>query len=131
MNGHVERLVEALLVEQLFDVDSVQQWAQAVQQGVRAPVVRAQVSTLGGKERVTLMILIVWDPKETWANGIMENARYARFSLYRDGKLEMFSGGAGNVDGQFKRAKTFRRTVVKSLDDLLTKLNKYVAEAWT
>lgn len=61
------------------------------------------VDTLGHGARVHLLICL--DRKETWANGILQNSRYGRFSLdVTTGRLEMFSGG-------YKCAK-FRRCKV-------------------
>ena len=56
----------------------------------KTPTIRVRRDTLGGEARASLMLVIGFDPKETWVNNIFENSRYARFHLHHDGKLEMF-----------------------------------------
>ncbi len=58
----------------------------------KIPYVSAQVSTLGGKHRPSVMLTVSLDPKETWTNGILENSRYGKIDIRHDGRVELFSG---------------------------------------
>lgn len=104
----------------IFDVTTAPEAVAAIKSGVRAPVVSAQISTLGGPEHVTIMILVCLEPRESWVNGILENSRYARFSLEKNGTMEYFSGRTG---------VKFRKTRAKSIEDAVAKLNAFVASA--
>lgn len=88
---------------------------------VKAPYVNGYLSTLGGPERASIMFTIALQPKEEWTNKILENSLYGKFSLGKDGQLEMHSGS-------YKLKKKFRKTVVKTPEMLVTKLNKWVEE---
>lgn len=84
--------------------------------------IQVRLSTLDGENRSSLMILICLDKKETWANKIMENSRYARFTVCStDNKLEMFSGG-------YKLPK-FRKAKIKDMADLTKKLQGWIDKA--
>lgn len=79
------------------------------------PFVQVDYSTLWGKERADIHILVSFDDRKDWVNWILENSRYARFSLSQDGILEKFSG----------RGK-FRKTKLKDLDkDLIKKFTLF------
>jgi len=88
-------------------------------ENVNAPAVKAQISTLGGAGRHSLMITMSLDKREDWVAGILHNSRYMFFSLSQGGKLE-----------QFNRAHTiepkFRTRTVGSVDDAIAKINTYI-----
>jgi len=93
--------------------------ALKIQDSINAPFSRVNISTLGGKERASLLITISLDPREEWANGIIENSRLTRFHLSHDGILDQFH--------RFSRpVKPFRKTRVKSIDDAIVKINTYL-----
>jgi len=94
---------------------------QELEGKINAPFVRVRISTLGGKDRATLMLTISLDPREEWANGIFENSRYMRFHLGQNRVLEQFVLSVPN-----KRPTKFRKTRVKSLDELAIKINQYI-----
>lgn len=106
----------------VFDITTVDEWGQKIQRGINAPVVNVTKSTLGGPERVSLLLLVALDKREDWPNNILENSRYFRLHLSNDGTLEMFSG-------HVRPAKNFRKTRVTSADDVVAKVNRYVIEA--
>lgn len=83
---------------------------------IKAPLVYGSISTLGGAHRATLMLTVVLDEKDDWPNGIMENARYHRYSIDNEG-IENFSG-AGRP---FMRKGKF-----KSFDDVARKINLHL-----
>jgi hypothetical protein len=107
-----------------------------------APVVRVQLSTLGGVDRASLLLLISLDPRESWENNILENSRYARFSVYRkiyksrkgnivDGfEVEHFSGSFSysNIPTLKTERLTFRKAKVETLDQVANKIKEYVAK---
>lgn len=111
------KLIEAVLREGVFDVHTAEQWITHIKSGVHAPVVRADKSTLGGADRVSIMMTISLDPKESWHNGILQNSRYMNMHLSNDGTLEQISGSK----------LRFRKTRVTSSDDVVAKLNKFIA----
>lgn len=87
---------------------------------IKAPYVNATVSTLGGDEQATLYLVASLAPKDKWENGILENSRYFRMSVTRDGTMEVFSGhGTGK----------FRKSQAKSMDDVVARINAYIAKA--
>ena len=92
--------------------------AKLMQNKIEAPYVGAQVSTLGGKERVTILLVVSLDKKEDWSNHILENSRYMRFHFYNTGVLEEFSGS--------RFSKKFRKTTVKSVAEAIAKINQYI-----
>ena len=104
----------------IFNAEDKDELLRKVKSEIKAPVVGAQISTLGGADRATIMLVVSLDPKDEWSNGILENSRYFRMSLERDGKLKLFSGGHG--------MKTFRRRRVKSVDDAIKAINQYIQQ---
>ena len=91
----------------------------ALKAGVKAPYVAGYVSTLGG--RPSVMLTFSLDPRESWANSILQNSRYAQMSVhYPDRKIEHFSGW---------RLGKFRKAAFKSPADAVAKLNKWIAQA--
>ena len=83
---------------------------------IKAPYVHTEVSTLGGVARASAMLTVSADPKSKWANGILQNSRYAMFRIDRDGTIENFHG----------RLKHMRRIKVKTLPEAVTKINRYL-----
>lgn len=104
----------------IFDAASADSAVTKIKEGIKAPSVGVKKSTLGGDANVSIMILVSLDKKEDWPNNILENSRYYRMSLLKDGTLEMFSGGT-------KKSK-FRKTKAKSVEDTIAKINKYNGE---
>lgn len=102
----------------IFDIASAPTAVEAIKSGIKAPVIGAQVSTLGGPERASIMIVVGLEPKESWVNGIFENSKYARFRLDRNGVMESFVNNTGTK---------FRKTRAKSIEDVIAKLNAFIA----
>ena len=94
--------------------------AEKLQNLIKAAFVRVRYSSLGGKERASLLILVAIDPRETWINGILENSRYIRLHAGYDGKVEYISGCFG------REIKKFRKANFTTLEDLAAKIQKYV-----
>jgi hypothetical protein len=103
------------------DSEGRERMEEALRQCV--PHARVHLSTLGGKGNESLMILVCFDPKESWANGILENSRYSRFHLCSDRELELFSGGLKRELGV-----GFRKTKAKSVDDATDRIRDYISK---
>lgn len=84
---------------------------------INAPYVGGYKSTLGGAHRVSLLLVVSLDPRETWQNGILENSRYTKLSIYVDGTIEDISGHG---------MTRFRKSRAKSFDDVINKINKWI-----
>jgi hypothetical protein len=84
------------------------------------PFARATRYTLGGEERASIAFTVSKDDKATWANGILENSRYAKFMLDSDGSLKMLA--SWNVP-------KFRASKVKDINHALKRLNDWAAIA--
>lgn len=86
---------------------------------IKAPFVRCSISTLGGKEQASLMIVISLDSRENWAYGIIENSKHSHFHWEHTGVLEQFSK-------DYKIEIKFRKTKAEKLDQVIEKINKYI-----
>jgi hypothetical protein len=91
---------------------------EEIQEGLKSvfPYVKTQLSTLGGIERASILVTLSFDSKETWANDILHNSRYAMFSIHSDMKIEKFSG---------YQTPKFRKANYKSNSDFITKLKEW------
>jgi hypothetical protein len=100
---------------------------ESIKSQINAPYVSARISTLGGYGRASLMMAISLDPKEDWANNIFENSNHMRFSLGQDGLLDQFVLSVYDKSrNRVRGIKKFRKTMVKSTDEMITKINKYI-----
>jgi hypothetical protein len=88
---------------------------------IDAPYVNAKVSTLGGEERVSIIMVISLDEKLTWGNGILQNSRNMGFRVSNDGTVEQLS-----LTYKLKDEK-FRKTRVTGVGDAVSKINKYLS----
>jgi hypothetical protein len=84
------------------------------------PVVAGSVSTLGGAHRASVLLTVSLDPRESWANHILENSRYAKFHLSYDGTLEQISG---------YRIGKMRKSKANSITDAGRKLREFLHKA--
>lgn len=107
---------ELISEETVFDVQSADEWGPKIHEGLKArlPFVGVQKSTLGGPERVSLMIQLSLDPKESWANKIFQNSRFAHLHLHNTGELEMFTCQ--------HNLKKMRKTRVKTPEEVVKKI---------
>ena len=122
---HSSRIVEDL-VNSLFDVDTADLWLTGLKQRIDAPIVQGTKSTLGGAERVSISVRVVLDPRESWANGILENARYFNIWINRDGTMECTQ--ASGPPPTYRFSKKFRKTKCRSLEDAIDKINQFIDE---
>jgi hypothetical protein len=87
----------------------------------RTPYVSVSYSTLGGEANAAFLICASFDHKDTWTNGILENSRYTRISIDKDGTIKEFSRSYNNVK--------MRKTKAKTLEEALAKINVYLDKA--
>jgi regulator of replication initiation timing len=106
----------------LFDVTTAPDVVEELKTKINAPHIYPNISKLGGPEHVSILFTVALDPRETWINGILQNSRYMQLSLDNNGVLEHFSGDPGIE-------KRFRKTRVKSVEDLINKVNSYISLA--
>jgi hypothetical protein len=102
----------------LFNADTAEALAVRLMAEIKAPFVKAYVSTFGGAQNSAVMMTVGADPKESWVNGILENSLYGKFHISMDGAVERHSGPLW-----------FRRRRVKSVDELIAKVNAAVEAA--
>lgn len=105
----------------VFNVNTAPKSVNKINKNIKAPVISSYSSTLGGEDRVTILISLSLDKRSTWYNDIYENSRYMRFHLDNDGTLEQF-GLSHTI------TKKFRKTNAKSVDEAINKINKYISE---
>jgi len=105
--------------EFIFNVGNSQEFLKSLLGGLNVPYKSGRVSTLGGNENVSILFSISLDNRGEWESGYIENSRYARFNLERDGTLEHFSG---RIEG----IKKFRKCKVKDFKGAIDKINKWL-----
>lgn len=84
------------------------------------PYVNGHISTLGGENHCSTMLVFSLDKKEDWAHGILENSRYARVHIHETSKgyeIEFFSV-ARSIGAKF------RKSTVKDENKVIEKFNK-------
>jgi len=99
----------------LFNVETAQSIVERLKEEINSPFVNAYVSTLGGRENVSILLAVSQETKEEWANGIFENSSYRRFHIDNDGTVENFT---------CSKLSKVRKFTAKSIDDLICRLNK-------
>ena len=80
----------------------------------------------------TIMLLVSFEPKTEWTNGYVENSNYFRMSIYKDGKMEVFTQSLyepGKPVSYETRLKIkFRKATAKSAKDAADRAVKFVKE---
>jgi len=102
----------------IFDINNVTEVCEKIRTEINLPLVYAQFSTLGGDEHVSIMPTLCWEERDNWKGGYIENSKFARFSIERDGVIECFQ--------KSKIGLKFRKTKAKTIDQVIEKLNNYV-----
>ena len=98
----------------LFDYESVEDAKVQLKEGLDFPYVGVQSSILGGKEDVSILVTVSKDPESEWANHILQNSRYAKIHILRDGTVEQFVGWKLKM----------RKFKGKSIEHAIEKINK-------
>jgi len=102
---------------ELFDVNSAQKTIEYLSNNIEAPFVQAYYSTLGGKDKVSILIAISLDQKKDWPNKILQNSNYIKLYFASNGDIEYI---CGNKIGGFRKIKS------KSIVEAVEKINKYI-----
>lgn len=76
----------------LYDRDSIDFFKQELRMKLKFPYVKIRISSLGGKDNLSIFVAISKDEPETWVNGIFENSRSAKIRIGNDGEIEQISG---------------------------------------
>jgi hypothetical protein len=106
----------------IFDTNTDEQRARTAKyltSNINAPYVHAEVSTLGGYDKASAMLRISLDDRKEWSNDIFHNSRYLFIRLERNGELDPFAQS-------YKLGKKMRKSHVKSLEDAVEKINKFI-----
>ena len=108
---------------QIFDYDSAKKDAKTIEKYLQrvAPVVKVSVSSLGGRDRVSLVGKLTLDQKRDWPNGILENSRWFIFHLDRFGTLEVHKGW-------FKIKDKLRKSRNKDIKTAIARMLKYFSK---
>ena len=97
--------------------ETADQFIEDLKKGIKAPWVRIQKSTLGGKTVPAMIIIkLSFQPKEEWENGIFDNSDWQMINLYQKGM---------QISSRFGRFK-FRKTKFKNSDDAVKKINAWI-----
>lgn len=101
----------------MFNINNVDSLINEIK-AFKLPYINCYYSTLGGKENISILIIISKQVKETWPSGILENTAYSKLHLYNNGLLEIFCNNTGNK---------FRKSTIKNAQELFIKLTKLLA----
>ena len=102
----------------IFDMSDVYYRSSVInllQKNIHAPFVKAQFSTLGGEENVSILLAVSLDKKEDWQNGYFENSHSFRFHIFNNGKTNQFVG-----------RPRMRQFTAKTIEDVVVKINKFL-----
>ena len=106
----------------LFDITTVDSFINTLVSGIQAPVKFAKKSTIGGDDRVSVIVVVSLDPKNEWKNGILENSRYFKMIIDNDGKMKVISGyGIGK----------FRQSLARDVHMAVQRINQYIGNPET
>ena len=90
----------------------------AIKEGINAPVKGGYISTLGGRDRPSILLSFSLDDKDSWANGIFENSRYV--------KLHIETGGYISLCSQSHEIPRFRQGKTKNTQAIIKKINQFI-----
>lgn len=98
----------------IFNIDTINKID--IENSLNIPYKKVSISTLGGKERASIIFHLSLDLPKDWYNGMYHNSRYYIFHLSYDGILENFSKGLNTVK--------IRKKTVKTLSEAIDYINK-------
>lgn len=91
------------------------------------PVVRVSSGALGDEN---IMLLVCFDPRETWANGILENSNYFRMAIDESGAMEVFTASlyqkGAKISSETRLPVKFRKVTAKSIEDAKNRIVKLI-----
>ena len=103
--------------KEVFNYNDVGEIQNKLRNGINAPYKNIYHSTLGGKDRVAILITISLDPREEWVNGILENSNYIKLDFTKDGTVEYISG---------RKIGGFRKIKSNNVEEAIKKINRYI-----
>lgn len=109
----------------ILDEPGAQVLAQRMNKEINAPYVNASVSSLGGKERPSVMLQISLDPKNTWTGGIYHNSRGAMFDIDYMGTIDQHYL---SLHPESRPWSKFRKAKYKTHDEAIKKINTWIAK---
>ena len=68
-------------MQEIFNYDNVKEALQELREGLKYPYVSCYASALGGRDRVSILLTVSEDSRESWSNGILENSRYRQIHI--------------------------------------------------
>jgi len=107
----------------IFDIKNIVEKNNYIKNNINSPYINSYYSTLGGDDSVSILFTISLDPKDKWENDILENSRYGKFHLQKNGSLEQHSGSFSSKD---VKVKYMRKTKVNSVEKAVEKINEYL-----
>lgn len=119
-------LLTEATAEPVLDESGAQVLAKRMQGEIKAPYVEASVSTLGGKDRPSVMLRVSLDPRNTWASGIYHNSRGAMFDIDYKGSIEQHYL---SLHPEPRPWTKFRKARYKTHDEAIKKINDWIAKA--
>ncbi len=106
----------------VFSPADVEEFAARLRTELTGPAVEhVNIKTSTFANNVSILVLVIFDPKPSWINGIMENARIMRFHIEQPNVIRQFTKGY-----KLDNVKKFRKSRVKSQDAAIKKLNDYL-----
>lgn len=107
--------------ENVYDPKDADKWIKDIQKGINAPVVQATKSTLGGEERMSIMIKFSMEKEAAKGGTSWHNSNHANLRVDRDGSMEMFQR-------KHTMGKALRKSKIKSSKDVIKKINDWIAK---
>ncbi len=104
----------------IFDITNVKEFVAKLKDEIKAPYVNAYFSTLGGEDRVSILLTISMEEKSEWSNGILENSKYSKFHLHKNGTVEQITRSHKLRENKFRKIK------VKTQQQIIDKINNYL-----
>ena len=82
-------------------------------------------STLGGKDRISILGKISLDPKKEWPNGILQNSRWALIHFQPDGTLDTIRMNGYKDYKTRKKVPILRKSKNKDLKQAIDRMGRY------
>lgn len=107
------------MTKTIFDMDSLKALADTLGRA-NYPYFSYRTSTLGGKDRPSIMLAISLTPQVKWKNGIFENSPYIRLHIDYQGVVEEIS--------RSRELIKFRKFTADNSSKIYEKINLYITK---
>ena len=114
--------------EPLWTKDTVKDAVKQIKKGLKNAVPYLDdigYSTLGGKDRISILGKISLDPKKEWPNGIMQNSRWGLIHFFPDGTLDTIRMSGWRSYEERKKVPILRKSKNKTLKQAIDRMGKY------